>query len=327
MVALVRWGILSAGLMADRFVSDLRKTPGAEVVAVAARSIQRAEAFAAKHRISRAYDSYEVLAKDPGIDVIYVATTHNFHKSHTLLCLENGKHVLCEKPFALNAIEACQMIACAGEKRLFLMEAMWSRFNPVYKRAMQWVKDELIGEVRMLKADLGFRASWEPQHRLLNPALAGGSILDVGIYPLALASHLFGPKPSEIQALAFLGATGVDEQAGIMLQYPQGQLALLSSSIRTRTPHNAFIMGTKGMIWIPMFWRARLAVLWRSRKLPRITWGSAGYEHEAAEVNQCIREGKLESASVTLAESLALMETMDQIRKKIGLKYPGDVSA
>ncbi len=324
MVALIRWGILSAGRMADRFAADLRKTPGTEVVAVAARSIQRAEAFAAKHHISRAYGSYEALAKDPDIDVVYVATTHNFHMSHTLLFLENGKHVLCEKPLALNAIEARQMIACASEKRLFLMEAMWSRFNPAYKRAMQWVKDGLIGEVRMLKADLGFRASWEPERRLLNPALAGGSILDVGIYPLALASHLFGPKPSEIQALAFLGATGIDEQAGVMLQYSQGQLALLSSAIQTRTPHNAFIMGTNGMIWIPMFWRARLAVLWRSRKLPRIAWGKAGYQYEAAEVSQCIREGKLESAIMTLAESLALMEMMDQIREKIDLNYPGE---
>ena len=324
MVALVRWGILSAGRMADRFAVDLRKTPGTEIVAVAARSTQRAEAFALKHRIPRAYGAYEALATDPGIDVIYVATTHNFHKSHTLLCLENGKHVLCEKPFALNAPEARQMIARAGEKRLFLMEAMWSRFNPVYRRAMRWIKEGLIGEVRMLNADLGFRAAGQSESRLFNPALAGGSILDVGVYPIALASHLFGSRPSEIRALASLGATGVDEQAGIMLQYPQGQLALLSSAIQTRTPHNAFIMGTRGMIWIPMFWRARLAVLWRSRKLPRVTWGRAGYRYEAAEVSQCIREGKVESPTVTLAESLALMETMDQIREKIGLRYPGE---
>lgn len=324
MVASVRWGILSAGRIADRFTADLRKTPGAQAVAVAARSIQRAEAFAAKHGIPRAYGSYEALAKDLDIDVIYIGTTHNFHKAHTLLCLENGKHVLCEKPFALNALEARQMIACAREKRLFLMEAMWSRFNPVYKRAMQWVNDGLIGEVRMLKADFGFRAPWEPERRLLNPALAGGSILDAGIYPIALASHLFGLQPSKIQALAFLGATGVDEQTGIVLQYPQGQLALLSSAIRTRTPHNAFIIGTEGMIWMPMFWRARLAVLWRSKKLPRITWGAAGYQHEATEVSQCIREGRMESATVSLAESLAFMETMDQIRKSIDLKYPGE---
>jgi predicted dehydrogenase len=322
MVASIRWGILGAGRMADRFAADLKKATGTEIVAVAARSFQQAEAFAARHHISRADDSYEALAKDPGIDVIYVGTTHNFHKAHVLLCLENGKHVLCEKPLAVNAAEARQMIDCARAKRLFLMEAIWSRFNPAYRHAMQWVHDGLIGEIRMLKADFGFRGPWEPERRLLNPDLAGGSLLDVGIYPLALASHLFGSGPSAIQALGHLGTTGVDEQVGIILQYPQGQLALLSSAIQTRTPQNAFIMGTKGMIWIPMFWRARLAVLWCPKKLPRIAWGSAGYQYEAAEVNQCIREGKTESTTVTLAESLAVMETMDQVRKKIGLKYP-----
>jgi predicted dehydrogenase len=322
MIASIRWGILSAGQIADRFVSHLKKTPNTKIVAVAARSLQRAAMFAEKHGISHAYGSYEELAKDLHIDVIYIGTTHNFHKEHTLLCLHNGKHVLCEKPFALNAEEVCQMIACAREKNLFLMEAMWTRFNPAYIRAMQWVNDGLIGEVRMLKADFGFRGSWEPEKRLLNPALAGGSILDVGIYPIALASNLFGPRPSKIEALGFLGTTGVDEQVGFVFQYSQGQLALLSSAIRTRTPHNAFIMGTEGMIWIPMFWRAQLAILWRSRKLPRIAWGKAGYQYEAAEVNRCIREKRMESTVVSLAESLALMKTMDLIREKIGLKYP-----
>jgi predicted dehydrogenase len=240
------------------------------------------------------------------------------------LCLENGKHVLCEKPFALNATEARQMIACAREKNLFLMEAMWSRFNPAYKQAMRWINDGLIGEVRMLKADFGFRASWEPERRLLNPALGGGSILDLGIYPLALAFHLFGWQPADIQALAFLGATGVDEQAGIVLKYPEGQLALLSSAVRTRIPQNALIIGSDGFVWLPLFWRARLAILWRSKKLPRITWATAGYQFEAAEVGQCIREKKIESAAIPVAESLALMETMDRIREKIGLKYPGE---
>ena len=324
MTAFIRWGILSAGRIADRFAGDLKKTPGAKVVAVAARSAQRAAAFAAKHSIPRAYGSYEELAKDPDIDVIYVGTTHNFHREHTLLCLENGKHVLCEKPFALNAAEARQMIACAHEKKLFLMEAMWSRFNPTYMRAMRWINDGLIGEVRMLKADFGFKAPWEPERRLLNPTLAGGSILDVGIYPIALASNLFGLQPSHIQALAFLGTTGVDEQAGMILKYAHGQLALLSSAVRTRIPNNALIIGTEGMVWMPVFWRARLALLWRPKKLPRITWGTAGYQFEAIEVGQCIREKRIESTVIPLAESLALMETMDQIREKIDLKYPGE---
>lgn len=320
----IRWGILSAGRIADRFTTDLRKVPDTEIMAVAARSLQRATKFAAKHHIPHAYGSYAELATDPNIDVIYVATTHNLHKEHTLLCLENGKHVLCEKPFALNAAEASQMIACAHQKKLFLMEAMWSRFNPAYQRAMYWIKNGMIGEVRMLKADFGFRALWDPEHRVLNPILGGGSILDVGIYPIALASQLLGSQPTDIQALACLGITEVDEQAGIVLKYPHGQLALLSSAVRTRTLHNAFIFGTEGMVWIPLFWRARLSLLWRSKKLPRITWNQAGYHFEAAEVNRCIRENKLESTTVSLADTLARMEILDQIRAKVGLKYPGE---
>ena len=320
----IRWGILSAGRIADRFTADLRKAPDTEIMAVAARSLQRATAFAAKHHLPRAYGSYAELATDPDIDVIYVATTHNFHKEHTLLCLENGKHVLCEKPFALNAVEASQMIACAQSKKLFLMEAMWSRFNPAYQRAMHWIQNGLIGEVRMLKADFGFRAPWEPEQRILNPVLGGGSILDVGIYPIALASQLLGSQPTDIQALAHLGATDVDEQAGIILKYPRGQLALLSSAVRTRTLHNAFIFGTEGIVWMPLFWRARLSVLWRSKKLPRITWNKAGYQYEAAEVNRCIRENQLESTAIPLADTLARMEILDQIRTQVGLKYPGE---
>ncbi len=324
MVKLVRWGILGTGRIADRFIVDLKKVPGAEALAVASRSYTRAEFFAAKHHIPQIYSSYEELVKDPEIDVIYIATPHNFHKEHTLLCLTNGKHVLCEKPFAVNAKEARQMIAYAREKNLFLMEAMWSRFNPVYQRAMQWVNEGLIGEVRMLKADFGFRTAWQPEGRLLNPALAGGSILDVAVYPLALASHLFGLKPVAIQALAHVGASGVDEQAGIALKYANGQLAVLSSAIRTRIPNQALILGTEGLIWLPVFWRARLAVLWRSRKMPRITWGGIGYQYEAAEVGSCLSQNKIESTLMPLAESLAIVEIMDQIREKIGMQYPGE---
>jgi predicted dehydrogenase len=322
MVKVVRWGILGAGRMADRFAIDLKKAAGAEIIGVAARSSQRAQAFAKRHHIPDACDSYEALATHPAIDVIYVATTHNFHRAHTLLCLENGKHVLCEKPLATTADEAQEMVDCARAKQLFLMEAMWSRFNPCHQRAMQWANDGLIGEIRMLQADFGFRGAWEPERRLLNAELAGGSLLDVGVYPLALASQLFGGRPAQVQALAWLGSTGVDEQAGVVMKYPQGQLALLSCAIQTRTPQNAFIIGTKGTIWLPMFWRARFAVLWRAGKLPRITWGRAAFVHEAIEVNRCIEQGKTESATMPLAESLALMKTMDQIRKMIGLQYP-----
>ncbi|HOC57430.1 MAG TPA: Gfo/Idh/MocA family oxidoreductase [Verrucomicrobiota bacterium] len=324
MTAPVRWGILGAGAISHRFVSDLKQVAGAQAVAVGARSAERAAAFAAQFGIARSHGSYEELAAEPQVDCIYIGTPHNFHQAHTLLCLEHDKHVVCEKPFAINAEQARRMIARARERKLFLMEAMWSRFNPVYVRARQWIASGLIGEVRMLKADFGFAAARKPEGRLFNPKLGGGSLLDVGIYPLSLASHLFGPRPSAIQAVGRLGPTGVDEQAAIVLQYPEDQLALLSCAIRTRTAQNALIIGTAGKVWLPAFWRARLAVLRRPKQAPRITWGKAGYRFEAAEAVQCIRAGRTESSTMPLDESLAIMETMDRIRQRIGLKYPGE---
>lgn len=324
MTAPVRWGILGAGSIARRFVSDLKQVAGAQAVAVGARSAERAAAFAAQFGIPRSHGSYEELAADAQVDCIYIGTPHSLHQAHTLLCLEHGKHVVCEKPFALNAEQARRMVARARERKLFLMEAMWSRFNPVYVRARQWIAGGLIGEVRMLKADFGFSVAREPEGRLFDPRLGGGALLDVGVYPISLASHLFGPRASAIQAVGWLGPTGVDEQAAMVFQYPEGQLALLSCAIRTCTPQNAVIIGTEGKIWLPAFWRARLAVLRRPKKAPRITWGKAGYRFEAAEAVHCIRAGRTESATMPLDESLAIMETMDRIREKIGLKYPGE---
>jgi predicted dehydrogenase len=320
----VRWGILSAGKIAGHFAEDLKKTAGAQAAAVAARSKERADGFARKYGIDRSYGSYEELARDPGVDIVYIGTTHNFHMEHTLLCLGHGKHVLCEKPFALNAGQARRMIAAARDRKLFLMEAMWSRYNPVYRKAMRWVRMGAIGEIRMLKADFGFRCAWDPQGRLLNPELAGGSVLDVGVYPIALASHLFGAQPSKMHALAHLGKTGVDEQAAMLFKYAGGGLALLSSAVRTRTPANAFVIGTEGIVWMPRFWQAKFALMWRRRKLPKITIGQAGYRFEAAECGRCIRAAELESPEMTLGESLAIMETMDRVREKIGLQYPGE---
>lgn len=322
----INWGILGAGKIADRFITDFKKVNDGQIVAIASRSVERAQAFSARHGIPRAYDDYESMVRDPGIDVIYIATTHNFHKQHALLCLQNDKHVLCEKPFATNAAEAREMIACARENGLFLMEAMWMKFNPAYQQVMRWIEDGLIGKIQMLKADFGFRAPWEPENRLLNPELAGGALLDVGVYPVALASQLFNAKPTLIEALAFVGTTGVDEQTGIVLKYSHGQLAMLTAAIQTQIPNNALILGTQGMIWIPSFWCSRMAVLWRRNKLPLFVLKTAGYQFEAAEVNQCIRQGIKESKLMPHAETLMIMETMDSIREKINLHYPSETN-
>jgi predicted dehydrogenase len=251
-----------------------------------------------------------------------VATPHPFHKEHTLLCLDGGKAVLCEKPMAVQAGQVREMVQVARARGLFLMEAMWSRFNPVLVQVQEWLDEGRIGEVRMLTADFGFRTGWNPEGRLLNPALAGGALLDVGVYVIALASMVFGGAPAQVHAAAHLGETGVDEQTGMVLRYDGGGLALVACAIRTVTPHMARIDGIKGAIEIPAFWHATSARLIRPGKEFLETSGDFGYHYEAAEVMACLREGKTESATMPLDESISIAETMDQVRAQIGLAYP-----
>jgi predicted dehydrogenase len=252
-----------------------------------------------------------------------VATPHNLHRENTLLCLDAGKPVICEKPFAINAGETADMVAKARERKLFLMEAMWTRYLPVMVRVRELIASGVIGEVRMLTADFGFRTDFNAEARWFNPEFGGGALLDVGIYPLSLAFMIFG-TPSQISSLAHLGESGVDEQSAYLLGYPQGQLALLSSAVRTQTPHTAVINGTDGTITINDWWHGRGLTLTRSGKteVVDLPFEGNGYNYEAAEVMACLRDGKLESEVMTLDESLAIMRTMDVMRAQWGLVYP-----
>ena len=322
----VGWGILGAGGIAARFVSDLVKLPDAGLVAVGSRSKDRADEFASHHGIERAYGSYAELLGDPDVDVVYVATPHPFHRPHTLLCLDHGKAVLCEKPMGVNAHDVREMVTRARATDLFLMEAMWTRALPVTRQAQKWIEEGRIGEVRMLTADFGFRSGWNPEGRLLNPELAGGALLDVGVYVIALASMVFGGAPVSVQAAAHIGETGVDEQTAMVLSYRDGALGLLSCAVRTSTPQQARIDGTEGSIHIPDFWHATAATLRVRGEDPIEYTGDVGYHYEAAEVMACLQAGKRESALVPLDESLAIAETMDQVRTQIGLVYPMEES-
>lgn len=314
------WGILGAGRIAGRFAADLKKLPHARLVAVGSRDLDKARSFAAEYGVERAYGTYADMLADPAVDVVYVATPHPFHLEHTLLCLQAGKAVLCEKPMEINARRVVEMVEAARSKRIFLMEAMWTRFLPVIVQVRRWLAEERIGEVRMLYADFGFRTEWDPLTRTLNPELAGGALLDVGVYTIALASMVLG-TPAHIQAAAHLGETGVDEQTALLLRYPGGQLALLSCAVRTATPHQAVIMGSKGMITIPDFWHATSATLHADGRTLK-TRGKAGYQFEAAEVMACLADGRTESTVMPLDESVAIARIMDQVREQIGLRYP-----
>jgi predicted dehydrogenase len=299
--------------------------PDAELAAVGSRRRETAEAFGEKHRIARRYASYEALAADPEVDVVYVATPHPMHKENALLCLRAGKAVLCEKPFAINAAEGRAMADAARQASRFLMEAMWTRFLPATIKAREIVRSGAIGEVRFVKADLCFRAGWNPEGRLLNPALGGGALLDVGIYTVAWAAMLLGATPSRISALSHLGPTGVDEQSAVVLGYDDGRLAQLSCAVRTSLPHESIIAGTDGLIRVHHpFWHAsRLTISAKGKEETLdLPYEHNGYQYEAAEVMRCLREDRIESDVMPVGETLAILALMDRIRAAVGLRYP-----
>ncbi|NLG49707.1 MAG: Gfo/Idh/MocA family oxidoreductase [Chloroflexi bacterium] len=322
MNATIGWGILGAGAIATRFATDIKNLPDARLVAVGSRSQDKAAAFAADYGVERAHGSYEALMSDPDVDAIYVATPHPFHCAHTIACLQHGKAVLCEKPMAINEGQVRQMVAAAQETGGFLMEAMWTRFLPVIAGVRQWLAEGKIGEPRIVKADFGFRSGWNPKGRLLNPMLAGGALLDVGVYVLAFASMVLGSNPVDVQAQAHLGETGVDEQTAITLRYAGGELAVLSCAVRTNMPQNAAILGTEGMISIPDFWHATSATLRVDGQEPVTINETMGYHYEAAEVMRCLREGRQQSDVMPWDDSIAIARLMDQVRAQIGLTYP-----
>ena len=323
-----RWGVLGPGGIARKFATGLQVLPDHALVAVGSRSQERSDLFGDEFDVPRRYASYEELVADPEIDAIYVSTPHSFHKEHTLLCLAHGKHVLTEKPFALNEAQGVDMVAAAHKAGLFLMEAMWTRFLPIIVEARRLLDEGAIGSLRMVQADFGFRTSFNPSGRLFDPALGGGALLDVGVYPVALAHMLLG-APTRVAALAEIGASGIDEQTGILLGYPGGPLALLSTAVTTNTPHEATLMGTEGWIRLSApWWVGKELVLQRAGREPEHVvrpYLGNGYGHEANAVAESVRAGKTEHPVMSLAESLAILRTMDRVREQIGVRYPGDV--
>jgi len=327
MVNPIRWGILGTGWIANEFAQGLARLPDAELVAVGSRTLQSAQRVAERFGAPRRHASYEALATDTEVDVIYVATPNPLHGEHTVLCLEAGKPVLCEKPFALNAREAEDMIRVAREKKLFLMEAMWSRFFPLMADLRTLLAKGAIGDVQMLVADLCFHFDFDPSDRRYDPNLGGGALLDLGVYLVSVASMIMGP-PSRIGGLAHLGETGVDEQAGIVLGYDQGQVSTLYTSVRVDSPIEAVIIGSGGQIRLHPWWihpdKLTLGVAGQEPITIEKPYGGNGYQCEAAEVMSCLRANKLESDLMTLNETLSIVQTMDTIRAQWGLKFPSE---
>ena len=321
----IRWGILATGKIARKFASDLRLLDGSLITAVGSRKKESAEIFGAEFGISQCHDSYEALAADPDVDVVYIATPHAIHGANALLCLRNGKAVLCEKAFTLNAKEGCEVVTEARARGLFLMEAMWTRFLPLVLKLREMVREGLIGEVCSVTAGFGFPATFNPRHRLFDPALGGGALLDLGIYPLSLAFFLLGP-PEEVRGFARLTPSGVDGQSSMMLRHQGGAVSLLQASLCHDISDQAWINGTKGKICLHgPWWAAQALTLEQTGRAPKrvkLPFTGSGYFHEAEEVQHCLERGQTESLIMPLDETLALMEAMDRLRALWGVDYP-----
>ncbi|MRH42669.1 gfo/Idh/MocA family oxidoreductase [Aquibacillus halophilus] len=323
----IRWGILGTGGIASQFAKDLKFAENAEGVAVGSRTQESATEFAETYSIPKAHGSYEELAQDPNVDAIYVATPHPFHKENALTCLRGGKAVLCEKSFTVNAKELEEVIEFARDKKLFLMEAMWTRFLPPIVKVREWIEGGKIGEVRLVKADFGFRAPWDPEWRLLNPELGGGALLDAGIYPVSFASMILGSKPDKIMSTANIGETGVDEEFSVLMSYPSGKVASLNGAVRLGLTNEAVIHGTEGYIRVPTFLHAKEASLHVAGAEIETFYDdreSIGYAFEIEEVGRCLNGDLKESSIMPLDESLKIMKLMDEIRGQWGLKYPSE---
>jgi len=325
MLEKIKWGIIAPGNIANRFAEGLSFSEKGRLYAVASNSYEKAKAFADKFGALRAYGSYDALIEDAEVDAVYIASPHPFHAKQAMLCLRGRKPVLCEKPLAINAREVSAMIEMAQAEHTFLMEGMWTRFFPAMREAKRLVESGVIGEVRMLEASFGFRTNVNAEGRLFDRKLAGGALLDVGIYTISAASLFLG-TPSSVVGRAQMGETGVDEQNAAILTYGNGALAVLTSAIRTNTRHDMSIYGTEGKVLIPSpFWRPGKVILEQAgSEVAHFDFPvkGNGFEYEADHVSECIQKGMTDSDIMPMEESLSIAETMDQLREQWGLKYP-----
>ena len=323
---MVRWGVMGPGAIAVGFADAMRLVDDGEIVAVASRSAERADTFGDQFGVPARYDSYAALGDDPNVDVVYVATPQSRHAPDTLAVLQMGKPVLCEKPFALNARLARQMVDESRARGLFLMEAIWSRYLPSYRAIVDVLGAGRIGEPLLVEADFGFRRPFDPEDRLFRLDLGGGGLLDLGIYPLQLCSLVLG-YPEHAAAEGVIGETGVDEQVAAVLRHPGGGLGVIKAALRVGMTCTARISGTDGSIDIPALMHCPNAITVNTvAGSERIdcSYEGNGLRFEIEEVHRCLAAGETESPTMPLNETLVLATTLDSIRDQIGLVYPGE---
>ena len=325
---MIRWGILGCGRIARKFASDLKLVNNAQLVACGARHAISADAFAHEFSVKNVHHSYESLVKDNEIDIIYVATPHSHHYEHTLLCIENNKAVLCEKAFAINCKQAKEMIDAARNKNIFLMEAVWTKFLQPFNKVKQMIDDGMLGEIKSMLVNFGFRAPADAPQRLIDPTLGGGTILDIGIYNVFTALFFLG-KPDKIIADAMLTPEKIDEQCAVTFKYNDGRLAQLFSTFLSDTSTEADICGTNGRIRLTQrYYTPFTTIEYYTGKQEtkqiidtNILEEGFGYQYEASHVCDCLEQGLTESPVMRHADTLLLMETLDAIRRAAGIEY------
>jgi predicted dehydrogenase len=323
----IRWGVVGPGRIAEKVVADFAVVDGARVVAVASRSLARARDFAARHGIERAHGSYAEILADPDVDVLYVATPHPQHHAIALAALRAGKALLVEKAFTATLAGAREVVDLSRETGVFVMEAMWTRFQPAVVMMRELIAEGAIGQVRSVQADLGVQRDFDPTDRLFAKELGGGALLDLGVYVVSFAQMVLG-DPDTVTATGSLFETGVDAEASLLLGYADGRSATLMTSLRHALPGQARVFGTAGWIDVPpRFHHPHTIVLHRAGAAPEEITApplGAGYSHELIEVNECLRAGRRESAVMPLADTLAVQGVLEQAAGQLGVTFAED---
>ena len=325
MSQLIHWAILGPGKIAEKFASAFSQVPEAKLYAVASRDEQRGKVFAEKFNIPKVYTSYEQMLADPLIDIVYIATPHTFHHEQTLLCLKNKKAVVCEKPLTLSTKQTTELVAASRANNTFLMEGMWTRFFPATLKTLELIQHDTIGEIKFIRADFGFAAPHDPDHRVLNLKLGGGAQLDVGVYPMFLAL-LIGGTPKTIQACSKLAITGADETTAAQLYFENGAIAHILSSIVADTPKQAEIFGSKGSIILQTPWHKSQEITLRKNsgkeEIFKFPFEGVGFHYELRHATECLQRGLKESEIMPLSLSIQMAKVADEILQQAGVFYP-----
>jgi predicted dehydrogenase len=323
----IRWGVVGPGRIAEKVVEDFAVVDGARAVAVASRSLDRAQDFATRHGIERAHGSYAEILADPEVDVLYVATPHPQHHAIALGALRAGKALLVEKAFTATLAGAREVAAASRDTGVFAMEAMWTRFQPAVVRLRELIADGAIGEVRSVQADLGVQRDFDPTDRLFARELGGGALLDLGVYVVSFAQMLLG-DPDTVAATGSRFETGVDAEASLLLGYADGRSATLMTSLRNALPGQARVFGTAGWVDVlPRFHHPQTIVVHRAGADPEeitLPQLGSGYSHELIEVTECVRTGRSESAVMPLADTVAVQDVLERAAGQLGVTFAED---